>query len=120
MLSEHLYSIRTLTYEGNRCVAALQLNRQSPVFAGHFPEMPVVPGVCSVRIIHELAERMVARELLMVRGDNIKFLGLINPDETPEIGVEMTVVYHDNGEVCVSAVITGSGKDLVKYAGCFR
>jgi len=82
--------------------------------------MPVVPGVCSVRIIHELTERMVSKKLMMIRGDNIKFLGLINPDEAPEIEVEITLILLDDGDINVSSVIKDDGKILVKFTGCFR
>ena len=35
-------------------VIDVELNPQHPVYKGHFPDMPVAPGVCNIQIIRVL------------------------------------------------------------------
>jgi 3-hydroxyacyl-[acyl-carrier-protein] dehydratase len=120
MLQDKFFSIVSFNFHGqNNATAVLNLNRESPVFQGHFPDNPVVPGVCSVQIIQELAERMAGRKLKLVKGDNIKFLGMINPDETPEINSELSLQHFDDNRIFVNALLSGKGKPFTKFAGDF-
>ncbi|MGE5424184.1 MAG: hypothetical protein ACM3N9_02405, partial [Syntrophothermus sp.] len=48
-----------------------------PVFAGHFPENPVTPGVFQIRIIHELVAEATGKSLRLTFCDNIKYLSLM-------------------------------------------
>lgn len=120
MLQGKFFNIVSLDYKGENSVSALlTLNRESDIFKGHFPNNPVVPGVCSVQIISELAEIIAGRELRLVHGNNIKFTAMINPDETPDIKAEIKLDPADDLKVFVNAVITGDGNPFVKFTGYF-
>lgn len=67
--------------------STLLLDKDHAIFDGHFPNFPVVPGVCMMQIVKEQIENNSNRKLQLVSAGNIKFLSLINPIETAEIDV---------------------------------
>ena len=72
-LLNDFYSIQSsqLT-DGNKLVSEIILNKNHPIFNGHFEQMPVVPGVCQTQIIMELLQLHLKKSLMLQKGDNIK------------------------------------------------
>lgn len=67
------------------CSTQVMLNPQHPVYGGHFPGQPVVPGVCILQIIKECLEEICHTTLQYKQIASCKFLSAINPNETPEL-----------------------------------
>jgi 3-hydroxyacyl-[acyl-carrier-protein] dehydratase len=61
--------------------AKISINKTHRIFDGHFPGLPVVPGVCMLQIIKEIMEVSSGRELKITGADNMKFLSVINPEQ---------------------------------------
>ena len=70
------------------------------VFAGHFPNVPLVPGVFLVEAVRCAAERALERPLRLVRVTDAKFTAEVAPD------VEVTVEAELDGEKCRATVRT--------------
>lgn len=96
----------------------VRLNPGHPVYKGHFPQIPIAPGVCLTQMIKEILMEKFQIELLMNSGDNIKFLAMINPKETPELEISFTVKKNDAG-LDVSATYANDGKTFTKFKGKF-
>lgn len=96
----------------------VRLNAEHPVYKGHFPQIPIAPGVCLTQMIKEILMDKFQKELFMNSGDNIKFLAMINPKETPELEITFAVKKTDNG-LDVSTVYTNDGKAFTKFKGKF-
>lgn len=58
----------------------ISINSLHPIFKGHFPDNPVMPGVCMLQIIKDLTEEIVNSKLFMQKCVNVKFMALINPE----------------------------------------
>lgn len=69
----------------------VRLNPQHAVYAGHFPQQPVVPGVCMLQIIKECLEKACKASLQYKQIASCKFLSSINPKETPELRFLITI-----------------------------
>jgi 3-hydroxyacyl-[acyl-carrier-protein] dehydratase len=69
--------------------ASIRLEPDHAIFAGHFPGLPVVPGVCMMAIIKEILQEIVHRPLRLVQAGNLKFLSLINPLQNESVNVEL-------------------------------
>ncbi|HEX6891875.1 MAG TPA: hypothetical protein VF141_14310 [Chryseolinea sp.] len=82
--------------------AKIFINRTHKIFEGHFPGLPIVPGVCMMQIIREIMEVTTERSLMIVGADNMKFLSVINPDLNPEVDVSITYS-EDSGTFNVNA-----------------
>lgn len=52
MLLQDFYTLEQLTETGaNKHEATIDINPAHEVFKGHFPDNPVMPGVCMMQII---------------------------------------------------------------------
>jgi 3-hydroxyacyl-[acyl-carrier-protein] dehydratase len=87
--------------------ATIALDREHPIFKGHFPGMPVVPGVCMMAIIKELLEEKFERLFVLQQAANIKFLSLINPLVNDEVEVEIRYLQQDNSLVAEGTILAG-------------
>ncbi len=84
-----LYICESLSGDGTFISARIRLLAGHPVFAGHFPGNPVLPGVCIIQIINEILSMAENRELHLVKAGGIKYISFIRPDEHPRFDVEI-------------------------------
>jgi len=74
--------------------AKISINKNHKILEGHFPGLPIVPGVCMMQIIREIMEVTTGKSLSLIAADNMKFLSVINPDQHNE--VDVTVNYTED------------------------
>jgi 3-hydroxyacyl-[acyl-carrier-protein] dehydratase len=84
--------------------ATVAINKEHRIFEGHFPGLPVVPGVCMLQIVREIMEDHVGMELSIKEADNMKFLSVINPEHNNEIEVLINHS-HDAGKFLINATL---------------
>ncbi len=122
MLKGKLYRINTIdllpaTDEANparKYSVILALDSSHPIFEGHFPGNPILPGVCQVEIVREIAEEILGLELLLSQASQVKYLSLINPLDNPVISLNLKFGEPVQGEVDVSAEVTSAGSVFMK------
>lgn len=80
------------TNQGEKVIINTQIMIQKShlIFKGHFPQQPVVPGVCMIQIIKELLENHLGKSLFFTSAGNIKFLSIINPEVNNELQAEIS------------------------------
>jgi len=59
------------------------------VFAGHFPGLPIVPGVFLVEAARRVAEEAAGKPLRIAGVDEAKFTAEVGPGETVEVDVAL-------------------------------
>jgi len=102
MLLKDFYKVLSLDKtDGQKHLAVILINEKHEVFKGHFPENPVMPGVCMMQIIKELTEEITESSLMMQSLSNVKFMALINPETTPELRLELDVTEGEDQTVKV-------------------
>ena len=84
----------------------LRLNGDHFIFRCHFPEQPIVPGVCIVQMLSELLSEKAGRELYIKEMRRVKFVGPVYPDQTPELSYHIISYADDGAKVTASAVLT--------------
>ncbi|MBC7694361.1 MAG: hydroxymyristoyl-ACP dehydratase [Burkholderiales bacterium] len=89
------------------------------IFKGHFEQMPIVPGVCQTQIIKELLQIETGQSLVLTKGDNIKFTGMIIPTEHTEVYVEISFKKEDNNYI-VDAKLFFENITFTKFKGSFK
>ena len=97
MLLNDFYTIETAGSEMPAPVAAearavLVLNATHPIFTGHFPGQPVVPGACQLQMVEELLSHALGSEYRLVKADQLKFLTPIDPRVFPRIEASLQYV----------------------------
>lgn len=88
-LRNDFFSLLTMKSEDETLKAEILINAQHQILKGHFPDQPVVPGVCMVQIVKELLEERLGNNYRLVKADHLKFLNLIDPRITPGFMVEL-------------------------------
>ncbi len=119
MLIEGLYTVTRTGLEGDRITATVHLNEHHAVFKGHFPNKPVMPGVCSLQIVQELLEQHLGRRLRLTKASNIKFMALIDPRVDPDLDFDLTQTPLENG-VKVNAKVHFKNTLAVKLSAEFQ
>jgi 3-hydroxyacyl-[acyl-carrier-protein] dehydratase len=82
-----LFSITACPEEGR---SEVLLNPDHAIFRGHFPDKPVLPGVCSMMIVRECASLIAGRPLRYASVRECKFLAAITPDASLSVEVRLT------------------------------
>lgn len=102
MFKTPFYSILQTTSVDNSHTVTIQLNTSHPIYRGHFPEQPVVPGVCTLQIIKECVSKLYHKELIYNNIPSCKFTSLIIPTEKP---IEIKLNIDDNLGCNASVII---------------
>lgn len=66
---------------GNDSEYTIRFDASHPVFAGHFPGHPVVPGACLVQIAEELLSTRLSQKVRFTSVRNLKFRQPVTPDQ---------------------------------------
>jgi 3-hydroxyacyl-[acyl-carrier-protein] dehydratase len=121
MLLKDFYTVISLENTGDsKYKAVILINEKHEVFKGHFPGNPIMPGVCMMQIIKELAEQITGSSLFMKSLSNVKFMALINPFITPELRLELDVVTNDEGLIKVKNVSYFDETIALKLSSVYR
>jgi 3-hydroxyacyl-[acyl-carrier-protein] dehydratase len=121
MLLNKLYTIRSIDpdSEGRGFISVIELDPGHPVFEGHFPGNPVLPGVCTVQIIRELLEQSVQKSLRMTKAGNIKYLGFVNPFSMPLLTFQVQIKPAEGTNLSCYATVSATGITVCSFKGEF-
>lgn len=95
--------------------ATLSLRPEHPIFGGHFPGLPVVPGVCMMQITKEMLERQLGRATRLASARNIKFLSVLNPEENKTVRFGLRVLSETPEQIGVEAQLSSADGSLVFF-----
>ena len=84
-----------------------------PIFTGHFPEKPVLPGVCLTHIVTELLSKGLENQYRLEEGKQLKFLSLVTPDVTTSL--QYVITYKEIDEKVTLSADVKAGETV-----CFK
>lgn len=116
--------ITALDVPGGRISTVCQVPEQSPVFEGHFPGYPILPGVLMIETMAQtggwlvLARLRFGRMPFLTRVESARFRRFVEPGETLD---GMATLTHDgSGFAVIEAVISVGGQKVasaeIRYA----
>jgi 3-hydroxyacyl-[acyl-carrier-protein] dehydratase len=118
MLRDNLYKIKEINNANNTIEALIQLIEDNEIFKGHFPDMPVLPGVCQVEICKELLSHQLQKHFVLKEAASIKFLAFITPNEVKELNAKIN--FTENAASCdVNASLYSGEKTFLKLQAKF-
>ncbi len=85
----NLYTITNLDHTPNQITCTLQLDAGHPVFQGHFPGSPVLPGVVQLEMVKAVLSNALGKPFALKEMSTCKFLEVLNPAETPELTIHI-------------------------------
>lgn len=102
MILDDFYTLNTIQQEqDDKFVASIFIHKEHPIFKGHFPNNPVMPGVCMIQIVKEITAKILARDLTMRTAKNIKFMELINPEKNSDLQLHLEIKTLSEDEIQV-------------------
>ena len=118
MLNSSVFKISSINSTEGLISAALEIEVDHEIFNGHFPDQPVVPGACMVQLVKDVLEQKLDATLHLKIANNLKFLNLVNPQETTALHLQLNYITEDdqlkvNGELIAEDVV------YFKFQGVF-
>lgn len=90
MLKNKLYTFAALEeQEAGSYRAQITLNPSHPIFEGHFPSQPVLPGVCLIEILKEIISEVKNKPFDLKSAATIKYLKIVDPSVDPTLTFEV-------------------------------
>ncbi len=121
MLKEgSFYNITTFNNIDNSLTATIEINASHAIFEGHFPSIPVVPGVCMMQLLKEIAEKAIGVETMIAKASNLKFLTVINPLENSKIEVELSYKPQPNDCISIEGRLFNEATTFFKMRGLLQ
>lgn len=106
------FDIISLESDENSINALLEIDAAHKIFEGHFPDQPVVPGVCQMQVIKEIMEQVLEKESQLSSAAEMKFLAVIDPTKNNIINA--SIKYNVEGDQ-VKATATLFREELMHF-----
>lgn len=120
MLIPNLYTVKsTDKIDDNTIKFKIELNPNHEIFEGHFPNNPIMPGVCMIQIIKELTENFESKQLFLSKVSNVKFMAIINPFINPILDIDLSIS-RENDEIKVKNVSFFETTIALKFSAVFK
>lgn len=91
MLLNSLFFADPISSTGHSIEAKVRIDKSHPIFEGHFPGQPILPGVCMMQLIKELIESAEQSKYILATADNMKFLNVVDPTENDQISASILI-----------------------------
>lgn len=119
MLLNDFFTYTVIEKSDAQLKASIKLNPTHNIYNGHFPGMPITPGVVQVQIIKEILNDSVLPNVRLQSARDIKFLNFINPENITD--VELTLDFSPETEkgIPVNAVLHADGVKYLKMRTTF-
>lgn len=111
------YTINDQQQEEDQAVFQLSLNPDHSIYEGHFPQQPVMPGVCMLQLVTELTSLALGQPLQLKTASQAKFLIPIVPQQNPNIQLNTRYAPLEEGLWKVTASIQVEEQVFFKFKG---
>jgi 3-hydroxyacyl-[acyl-carrier-protein] dehydratase len=119
ILLDHFYHIDSLQKEEGTVKAQITFVVDHPIFKGHFPDMPIVPGVCQTQMLGEIFSQALGLELHLISAASIKFLSLVDPNKNPQLDLTISYSQTEEGNYNLSAQYLWNETVFFKFKGVY-
>ena len=120
MLLNNFFSITEIDHNEGAVKASLSIHKEHPIFNGHFPGQPIVPGVCMLQMLKEVLEIKINAAVKLQSADFLKFLKFINPQETNTVNLELQYVRTENNTLKVNGGLVDADSVYFKFKGIYE
>ena len=122
MLLNNFFNISNIVKEENttKYTVAIELNPQHAIYEGHFPDNPIVPGVCMQQMVKETLSLILEKKLMLYKADNIKFLNLIIPSISKTLKLNIHIKSTEDNQIKIDSNISNEERIYFKYIAYFK
>ncbi len=115
-MKDNFYSVSALEQSDSSLSCTLHYNAEHPIFSGHFPGNPIVPGVCTMAMVKVLLGQATGLSLMLAESKAVKFLGLISPDISPQLSISWK---EEAGGITATATLHAGVTSLFKMSAFY-
>ena len=90
-LEDNFYKIHSIEAAENNYKIEVELLPNHPIYEGHFPGQPVVPGVCTLTIIRECIGKILSKPVSFATIKECKYVSALIPEEGLKIMLNLTL-----------------------------
>ena len=90
-MENRFYNIKDYCKDGNTITHVIELNNKHSIYKGHFPGQPVLPGVCTLKIIKECLSDSLKEDIEFTKIKECKFLSPIIPSINEYYRIESSI-----------------------------
>ena len=85
------YTIKNFSMDSDRTITAeVQVPTDCVWFDGHFPNMPILPGIAQLTLVVDLLKRALKRPVVIQSVSRVRFKQMIRPDDTIAVSLSPT------------------------------
>lgn len=117
-MTEEFFAVRSTEKVESDIIYTIEINKDHPVFEGHFPDLPVAPGVLLVDMIRKITQQDLDCTLSLKEANNIKFLKPVLPVEKNIFSLQLKITEEDL--VKVVAVCSADEEKYFKMSAKFQ
>lgn len=103
-LEDNFYKIHAIEQTENDYKIEVELLQDHPIYEGHFPVQPVVPGVCTLTIIRECIGKILSKSVSFASIKECKYVSALIPEEGLKIIINLTLAADGGVKVVVERV----------------
>lgn len=100
--------------------AEVKLNPGHEIFKGHFPELPVVPGVCTIEMIKEILSEVLMKNMTLIYSNTVKLHNPINPEFNEFLTFSFQVNRDNEDMINVSCEVFFESLKFCSFRGDFK
>ena len=116
-----LYLIKTSHSKSvNKLTVQIEINREHPIFTGHFPGNPILPGAATLQILKEIISEHLGKKVCISKAANIKYLSFINPAINHVIDFDIDLKETDPGVLSCNATVHYENTVYCSFKGEFK
>ena len=119
-LLRDFYTIDTLEKTETSLSAKVTFNITDPIFKGHFPDLPIVPGVCQTQMLGEVLAKALDKDIRLDKASSIKFLAVVNPAENNSFLMTINYISQEDGSYAVVADYRWEQTTFFKFKGVYK
>ncbi len=109
-----IYKIERVSGDGKNYIYKAEINASHDIFNGHFPDNPVVPGVCTIGMLKECFADILNREVKLDYIKECKFLSAIIPTQHKSVCSSIVITQNESVTSVIAEVSCGDIK-MVKF-----
>ncbi|MBP5241827.1 MAG: hypothetical protein J6Z26_08005 [Bacteroidales bacterium] len=92
----------------------VEFNVDHEIFKAHFPGNPIVPGVCSLEIIRQMATALLGGVIRIPSVKNMKFINVMTPAKGKLFTFDIQLVAQSDSQYSAKATISDADAIVVK------
>ena len=120
MLDNNFFNIIEIEKLDEINTFVVEINSEHKIFEGHFPNMAVMPGVCSLMIIKKIASKISGKSLQFSHIMECKFISAIMPKDDNILKIRFSIPKIDENSYKINAIIECNDNIVMKLKANLR